>query len=274
LGQSYEAAHEISKAELAYRQAMHLGMAEACVNLGAMLERQQQLEDARQQYEQCLPELAHATLYLNLGTLYYNTKVQKQQSDIQNILKGGEYWQQSFLLNPYDLDIHYNLGVYHLNTSKNFTQARYHFAACATKDRECASTLAEIPLINLNSERQHLDDLLKAKDSDRMWLLMRRAEYITGRSFSFDEPVDGMLFSMLEQGDEVIGVQVTAPGENIQNAAFLLNQLVYIDTYATVTTSTQSKFMAPLKAQEWRLFGQKHQIFEEKNGLWQYEIEF
>jgi len=274
LGQSYEALDENHKAELAYRQAMHLEMAEACVNLGAMLERQQPLEAARQQYEQCLPELAHATLYLNLGTLYYN-KVQKQQSDIKNKLKGGEYWQQSFSLNPYDLDIHYNLGVYHLNTSKDYSAARYHFAACATRDRECARTLAEKPLRTLSSERQHLADLFKTKGSDRMRLLMRRAEHMSGRSFSFDESVNGMLFSLLEQGDEVVGVKVTAPSDKIQNAAFLLAQLVYIDTYGNATTSTQTKFKAPITAHKWQFFEQVHQIFADKEKeLWHYQIEF
>lgn len=275
LAQSYELQGNTERAELAYRQAMHLEMPEACVNLGAMLEKQQQLEQARQQYEHCIPELAHATLYLNLGSLYYNNQVQKQQTISKNKLKGGEYWQQSYLLDPFDADIHYNLGVYHLNTSKDFAKSRFHFAVCANQDRECVRTLGIKELKGLASEQQHLDLVLDAQGSKRFDLLYKRSQRLASRPLPIDEPERSIQFSFIEQGDDIIGVKVIASSDALQNAGYLLNQWVYVDSYGAVNTSTQARLKAPLKAQEWQILGQSHHLAERGNkSEWQYEIRF
>ncbi len=275
LAQSYELQGNTERAELAYRQAMHLGMPEACVNLGSMLEKQQQLEQARTQYEYCIPELAHATLYLNLGSLYYNNRVQKQQSIIKNKLRAGEYWQQSYLLDSFDADIHYNLGVYHLNTSKDFAKARFHFAVCANRDRECVRTLGIKELKGLASEPQHLKQLLDAQGGKRFDLLYRRSQRLASHPLPIDEPKRSMQFSFIEQGDDIIGVKVIASGDGLQNAGYLLNQWVYVDSYGAVNTSTQARLKEPFKAQQWQVLGQSHQLTGLSNsGDWQYEIRF
>lgn len=275
LAQSYELQGNTEHAALAYRQAMHLKMPEACVNLGSMLEKQQQLEKARKQYEQCIPELSNATLYLNLGGLYYNNQVQKQQAISKNKLKGGEYWQQSYLLDPFDADIHYNLGVYHLNTSKDFAKSRFHFAVCANQDRECVRTLGIKELKGLASEQQHLALVLNAQGSERFNLLYKRAQRLASRPLPIDEPERSMQFSFIEQGDDIFGVKVIASSDALQNAGYLLNQWVYVDSYGAVNTSTQARLKAPLKAQYWQILGQSHQLAERGNkSEWQYEIRF
>ena len=121
-----------------YEKAIELGNLSACVNLGVFYEKQQQYDNAANIYNKCTMAVDQvdivdketvALAYLNLGSLYYNGVLNKDNKHDQQV--AGKLWQASYELNPYDLDIHYNLAIYNRYVLKNFTQARYHLTVCA-----------------------------------------------------------------------------------------------------------------------------------------------
>ena len=119
-------------------------------------ERKKAYKDAANTYKKCTLPVEQvdvtkketvALAYLNLGTLHYNGLLAEDEKKGKK--QGGELWLASLVLNPFDIDIHYNLGVYHSNISLSYKQARYHFSVCAWVLGECSAALANPKLISL-----------------------------------------------------------------------------------------------------------------------------
>lgn len=269
LANSYRDLQDYDKAEQSYLRAITLGAADACVNLGAMFEHNKNYEAAKKVYTSCIPKLESAMLYLNLGTLYYNGLVQKNQT------LGALYWAKSHELDPYDLDIHYNLGVYHLNLSKDYASARFHFAVCAWGDLTCAQTLGQKQLMGLSAEQEHLNELLKKEGYARAHVLQDRARHFLPEPIYFIDEEYGMTFT-LEQDDtgKATAISVTAAQGNIEKAMLWLNRIVYIDMFSHINART-NLLMAkkPLAATEFIFLEQKHKLTKRPNS-WRYEIVF
>lgn len=269
LANSYRDLNDHAQAEQAYRQAIAVGSADACVNLGSMLEAQQHYEAAKKVYTDCIPKLESAMLYLNLGTLYYNGLVQKNQT------LGALYWAKSYELDPYDPDIHYNLGVYHLNLSKDYASARFHFAVCAWGDLICAQTLGQKPLIGLSAEQAHLNDVLSKEGYARAHVLEDRARHFLPEQIYFVGTEEGMEFKVTQdENGKATAISVDAAQADIEKAILWLNRIVYIDSFSVLNART-SLLMAkkPLAATEFIFLEQQHRLLKQPKG-WRYEIVF
>jgi tetratricopeptide (TPR) repeat protein len=269
LANSYRDLQDYDKAEQSYRHAITLGAADACVNLGAMFEHNKKYEAAKKVYTDCIPALESAMLYLNLGALYYNGLVQKNQT------LGALYWAKSHELDPYDLDIHYNLGVYHLNLSRDYARARYHFSVCAWGDLTCAQTLGQKELIGLSAEQEHLNEVLKKEGYARAHVLENRARHFLPEPIYFIDEEYGMTFA-LEQDDngKATAISVTATQNNIEKAMLWLNRIAYIDMFSQINTRTNLLTAnQPMAATSFTFLEQKHQLTKQTNG-WRYEIVF
>lgn len=269
LANSYRDLQDYDKAEQTYRHAITLGTADACVNLGAMFEHNKKYEAAKKVYNDCIPTLESAMLYLNLGTLYYNGLVQKNQT------LGALYWAKSHELDPYDMDIHYNLGVYHLNLSKDYARARYHFAVCAWGDLTCAQTLGQKELIGLSAEQEHLNIVLDKHGFARAHVLENRARHFLPEPIYFIDEEYGFKFQLVQdESGQATAISVTAAQDNIEKAMLWLNRIVYIDAFSALNART-SLLMAkkPLAATSFTFLEQKHHLMKQPNG-WRYEIVF
>lgn len=181
LGYSYAQLGQLAESETWYRRAIAKGSADACVNLGVMFETKKQFQQAEQLYLSCLPDNESALLYLNLGTLYYNGLVK------QDHRLGGEYWQRSAKLEPFDSDIQYNLGVYYLNTERDLDKARYYFSQCSWKDAECASVLSHPLLIGRSAEQAHWQALRQGSAVEQRHRLEDRAKHLLPMPVYFDD---------------------------------------------------------------------------------------
>lgn len=269
LANSYRDLKEETQAEQTYRKAIAIGSADACVNLGSMLEAKKNYERAKAAYTSCIPKLESAMLYLNLGTLYYNGLVQKNQT------LGALYWAKSHELDPYDSDIHYNLGVYHLNQSKDYARARYHFAVCAWGDLTCAQTLGQKELIGLSAEQEHLHIVLDKQGFSRAHVLENRARHFLPEPIYFIDEEYGFKFELVQdESGKATAIRVSAIESDIENAMLWLNRIVYIDTFSALNARTRLLMAKkPLAATRFTFLEQKHQLIKQPNG-WRYEIVF
>ena len=178
-------------AEQHYRQAIAVKDKDACVNLGAMWAVQNQYEKARKVYTDCLPTLKSPLLLLNLGTIYY-----KGLGITQDKKQGADYWQQSYDMFAYDPDVNYNLGLYHLNHTRDFAQARYHFAlANSLGDLKAEGKMDNPELVGYWADHIFADELWRADKDQRLVLLQDRLLYTLEKRY-LGTARDGMTFAL------------------------------------------------------------------------------
>lgn len=279
LASSAEAANA-TEAEVWYIKAIDLGNLTACVNLGVYYERKKAYKDAANTYKKCtLPaeqvdvtkKETVALAYLNLGTLHYNGLLAEDEKKGKK--QGGELWLASLVLNPFDIDIHYNLGVYHSNISLSYKQARYHFSVCAWLLAECSAALANPKLISLSSEAQHLNELLYAKDVKRRFLLEDRAMFWLAEPIYFDSDTPfGEISLMIDKDETVTGIEVTFSRDYAEQAISILNRLVFVDMFskANVLAHSWSKSLQPRQTE---YLGQSIML-SKVSSKWNYKIQF
>lgn len=269
-----------TEAQAWYTKAIDLGNLTACVNFGVYYERKKAYKDAANTYKKCTLPIEQvdvtekqtvALAYLNLGTLHYNGLLAEDEKKGKK--KGGELWQASLVLNPFDIDIHYNLGVYHSNISLSYQQARYHFSVCAWLLGECSTALANPKLISLSSEAQHLNQLLDAKDVKRRFLLEDRAMFWLGEPIYFDSDTPFGEVSLITDKDETVtGIEVTFSSDHGELAMSILNRLVFVDMFskANVLAHSWSKSLQPRQTER---LGQSITL-SKVPGKWSYKIQF
>lgn len=279
LASSAEAANA-AEAEVWYIKAIDLGNLTACVNFGVYYERKKAYKDAANTYKKCTLPVEQvdvteketvALAYLNLGTLHYNGLLAEDEKKGKK--QGGELWQASLALNPFDIDIHYNLGVYHSNISLSYKQARYHFSVCAWLLAECSAALANPKLISLSSEAQHLYELLDAKDVKRRFLLADRAVFWLGEPTYFDSNTPfGEISLMIDKDETVTGIEVTFSRDYAGQAISILNQLVFVDMFSKANVLAHS-WSKSLKPRQTEYLGQSITL-SKVSSKWNYKIQF
>lgn len=104
----------------------------------------------------------HATH--QLGTYYYNGIIQK----LQDTKKGGELWVEAYKLykeyeQHFTSEITYNLGIYYVDTVKNYEKGRYFFAVSALAgDNDAADILVnDSKVYSLDMSKFFLDEVVK-----------------------------------------------------------------------------------------------------------------
>ncbi|MDO6427542.1 hypothetical protein Q4489_10980 [Thalassotalea sp. 1_MG-2023] len=240
LAQTYQVQRITPKAAYYFNKGIDVEYPDACNNLGVMWEQQADFKKAEQTYLHCLSrskEFATALLYLNLGTIYYNGLGQVA-SDKK---LGALYWQKSYDLFPFDADINYNLGVYHLNQTKNYAQARYHFAYCAYKDLQCVAALSNKALIGKYANKPYLQDILTLQEQfQREHLLSDRLKHAFDGNIYFDVTTKhNLIFTMQKsQVEQVTSVSISFEKAHAERAVNMLNRLIYIDMFSDLNTKT------------------------------------
>lgn len=279
LASSVEVANA-AEAQVWYIKAIDLGNLTACVNLGVYYERKKAYKDAANTYKKCTLPVEQvdvtkketvALAYLNLGTLHYNGLLAEDEKNGKQ--QGGELWQASLALNPFDIDIHYNLGVYHSNISLQYKQARYHFSVCAWLLGECSAALANPKLISLSSEALHLNKLLDAKGVKRRFLLEDRATFWLAEPIYFDSDTPfGEISLMIDKDETVTGIEVTFSSNHAELAISILNRLVFVDMFskANVLAHSWSKSLQPRQTEH---LGQPITL-SKVASKWNYKIQF
>ena len=269
-----------AEAEVWYIKAIDLGNLTACVNFGVYYERKKAYKDAANTYKKCTLPVEQvevtkketvALAYLNLGTLHYNGLLAEDEKNGKQ--QGGELWQASLALNPFDIDIHYNLGVYHSNISLQYKQARYHFSVCAWPLGECSAALANPKLISLTSEALHLNKLLDAKGVKRRFLLEDRATFWLAEPIYFDSDTPfGEISLMIDKDEAVTGIEVTFSSSHAELAISILNRLVFVDMFskANVLAHRWSKSLQPRQTEH---LGQLLTL-SKVASKWNYKIRF
>jgi TPR repeat protein len=271
LGDIEQQRRQFDLAEQHYRQAIAVDNESACVNLGAMWEAQQHYEQALKIYTDCLPALRSPILLMNLGTLYYNGL-----GMARDLNQGADYWQQSFEMFAYDPDVNYNLGLYHLQHSKNFTQARYHFAlAYALGDKEAAGKIADPELIGLYADRAFADELRETDKDHRRELLQERLRYTLEKRY-FNKAQDGMTFSLGEDGNLLVLSGKPKNAEARERAIIQMFRLIYVDRFSPVSLhiSQLNDALAKTGEAELLLHHFRHKITVDKSGHMTYEVRF
>ena len=208
---------------------------------------------------------------MNLGTLHYNGLLAEGEKNGKQ--QGSELWQASLALNPFDIDIHYNLGVYHSNISLQYKQARYHFSVCAWLLGECSAALASPKLISLSSEALHLNKLLDAKGVKRRFLLENRATFWLAEPIYFDSDTPfGEISLMIDKDETVTGIEVTFSSNHAELAISILNRLVFVDMFskANVLAHRWSKSLQPRQTEH---IGQLLTL-SKVASKWNYKIQF
>jgi len=104
----------------------------------------------------------HATH--QLGTYYYNGIIQK----LQDTKKGGELWVEAYKLykeyeQHFTSEITYNLGIYYVDTVRNYEKGRYFFAVSALAgDNDAADILVnDSKVYSLDMSKFFLDEVVK-----------------------------------------------------------------------------------------------------------------
>lgn len=277
LAATYQAQNNIPQAVFYFDQSIAAKYQPACNNLGVMWEQQNNFKKAEQSYLACLSrstELASPLLYLNLGTIYYNGAGQVAK----NTHLGAQYWQKSYSLFPFDADIHYNLGTYHINQTKNYQQARYHFAYCALIDMQCSLVLANKKLVGLYGDKTYLDELLTLKlPYQREQLLSDRLKYAFRETIYFNEVTqNGLIFDFTQANEKQVSkVSVLFTQPQAELAINMLHRLVYIDMFSALNIKTLKLKQAieQNKSIQFRYLNQTHYIkFKADNVI--YSITF
>ncbi|OKY25680.1 sel1 repeat family protein [Thalassotalea sp. PP2-459] len=240
LAQTYQVQRITSKATYYFNKGIDVEYPDACNNLGVMWEQQADFKKAEKTYLHCLSrskEFATALLYLNLGTIYYNGSGQVAS----NKKIGAMYWQKSYELFPFDADINYNLGVYHVNQTENYAQARYHFAYCAYKDLQCVAALSHKALIGKYANNPYLQDILTLQAQfEREHLLSERLKHAFDDSIYFDVATKhNLIFSVHKsKTEQVISVSVSFKKAQAERAINMLHRLIYIDMFSDLNINT------------------------------------
>lgn len=271
LAQTYQAQDNINKAAYYFNKSIDVEYSDACNNLGVMWEQQTDFKKAEQTYLHCLSrskEFATALLYLNLGTIYYNGSGQVA-SDKK---LGAMYWQKSYELFPFDADINYNLGVYHVNQTKNYAQARYHFAYCAYKDLQCVAALSNKALIGKYANKPYLRDILTLKERfQRELLLSERLKHAFDDSIYFDVATKhNLIFSMQKSKTaQVISVSVSFDKAQAERAINMLHRLIYIDMFSDLNLKTLAlkQAITTQKSYMFNYLAQVHRLTYEEDKL-------
>ncbi|GEM_PF-6851383 len=104
----------------------------------------------------------HATH--QLGTYYYNGIIKK----LQDPKKGGELWVEAYNLykeynEHFGAEITYNLGMYYVDTLRNYEKGRYFFAVSALAgDSDAADILVnDSKVYSLDMSKFFLDEVIK-----------------------------------------------------------------------------------------------------------------
>ena len=235
LGDIEQQRQQFALAEQHYRQAIALGdngieNESACINLGAMWEAQKQYDKVLKVYTDCLPTLKSALLLMNLGTLYYNGLGMPR-----DMSRGADYWQQSFEMFSYDPDVNYNLGLYHLQITHDFTKARYHFAlANALGDLEAARKIADPAILGRYADGTFADELRHADKDRRRELLQDRLRYTLEKRF-FNTAREGVIFHLSEDSSSIT---LSGKPENAKardRAIIQMFWLLYVDRFSAIS---------------------------------------
>lgn len=271
LGDIEQQRQQFDAAEQHYRLAIAAGNESACVNLGAMWEAQKQYDKALKVYTDCLPTLPSPLLLMNLGTMHYNGL-----GVVQDRNKGAGYWQQSFEMFAYDPDDNYNLGLYHLQITHDFTKARYHFAlANALGDQEAARKIADPAIIGLYADRAFADELRQADKDRRRELLHDRLLYTLDKRY-LDTAREGMTFHLSEDGNLIT---LTGKPKNVEareRAIIQMFCLIYVDRFSAISWHIRqiNDALAKTGKAELEHLGFHHTITLGKNGRMNYEVDF
>jgi len=276
LGDIEQQRQQFELAEQHYRQAIESGDDDivnenACVNLGAMWEAQKQYDKALKVYTDCLPTLRSPILLMNLGTMHYNGLGMAQDRD-----KGANYWQQSFEMFAYDPDDNYNLGLYHLQITHEYTKARYHFAlANAIGDWEAAGKIADPAIIGHFADRTFANELLQADKDHRRELLHDRLLYTLEKRY-FDTKREGMTFHLSEDGNLLTLSGTPKNTEARERAIIQMFWLIYVDRFSGISLQIMkiNDTLAKTGAAELVLHNFHHKITLGKNGDLTYEVRF
>lgn len=262
-----------------YNKAIAHGSLNACVNLGVLYEKQKAYPLAAQTYQKCTNAVEQvditdketvALAYLNLGTLHYNGVLSNNKKKDQQL--GGKLWMLSHQLNPYDLDIHYNLSVYHRYVTQNFYKARYHLSVCAWHEVQCASALSSPDIVTLSSENTHLQVLLNGTKVDREHILSYRATYWLPEPTYFGIPESYGEINTIVSSDALTGIEISFSSDTAEQAISTLNRLVFVDMFSHANAKTYL-WSKPLKPQTTSHLGQKLQLSKQSNR-WLYKIIF
>lgn len=232
LGDTYAEDGDLEKAVQFLRQAIDVDYEDACNSLGVLYEGQGDYVSARQTYLSCIPEQASAYLYMNLGTLYYNGL-----GIPRDPATGGKYWQKSYQEFRYDPDINYNLGLYHLRYSRDFSKARYFLSqAFALGDGDVLPLLAESPVIGEYTDRQFADELRLQKDTyNRHQVVEDRLRYMLEKRYLDDTDSLGITFSLSEDTQTITMTSETSTQEQLEKAVTRLFYLIYVDRLSPIS---------------------------------------
>lgn len=262
-----------------YNKAITHGSLTACVNLGVLYEKQKAYQSAAQTYRKCTKAVEQvditdketvALAYLNLGTLHYNGLLSNNKKKDKQL--GGKLWALSHQLNPYDLDIHYNLSVYHRDVTHDFYKARYHLSVCAWHQVQCASALASANIVALSSEKTHLQILLNAHKIDREHILSDRATHWLPEPAYFGIPESYGEINIIDSSDALTGIEISFSADSAEQAISTLNRLVFVDMFSHANAKTYL-WSASLKPSTTSHLGQKLRLTKQSNR-WFYQILF
>lgn len=271
LGDIEQQRQQFELAEQHYRLAIAAKDENACVNLGAMWEAQKQYDKALKVYTDCLPALRSPILLMNLGTMHYNGLGMEQDR-----YKGADYWQQSFEMFAYDPDVNYNLGLYHLQITRDFVKARYHFAlANALGDWEAARKISDPALIGLFAGRTFADELQRADKEHRRDLLLDRLRYTLDNRF-FDTAREGITFHLSEDGNLITLTGKPKNAEARERAIIQMFCLIYVDRFSAISWQIRqiNDALAKSGEAELSLHDFRHKITLGKNGRLTHEVRF
>ncbi|WP_189379340.1 hypothetical protein [Thalassotalea profundi] len=263
-----------------YKEALKFDDISACVNFGVFYERRKSYQNAAEIYRQCTKPTDQvdvtkkeiiALAYINLGTLHYNGLL-GSDFETERVI-GGKLWKASYKLNPYDIDINYNLGLYQNKVENNDQKARYHYSVCAWILGECARALAHPKLVSLSSESQYLTDLLKAKGVERKFLIEdRAASWLSEPTYLNTETPYGVINLVSSEDGNVSGIEMTFANNQADNAIAIVNRLVFVDMFSKVNALTYAWGMA-LQPMEIKHLGQMLSL-KRKGDMWCYQINF
>jgi len=271
LGDIEQQREQFELAERHYRLAIAAENESACVSLGVMWEAQKQYDKAFKVYTDCLPTLRSPILLMNLGSLYYNGL-----GMARDFKQGAAYWQQSFDMFAYDPDVNYNLGLYHLQITRDFPKARYHFALSnALGEWEAAGKIAAPALIGLFADRTFADELRRADKDRRRELLHDRLLYTLEKRY-FDEKQEGMTFHLSEDGNLLTLSGTPKNAEARERAIIQMFWLIYVDRFSGISWQIRqlNDALAKTGNAELSLRNFHHKITLDKNGRMTHEVRF
>lgn len=270
VGYLYQESGHIDAAISYYKQAIDKENINACSDLGYLYETQEEYRKAEKTYLSCLPELESATLYTNLGTLYYNGMVGPEDYYL-----GGAYWMRSFKLDPYGENINFNMGIFNYYELKNYPEARYHLAACKFADSDCAELLQEKEVKKLSSSKKFLDELLSADSEERSYIYENRLLHYLGSEYPMYEETLGVTPNFVFGKNDVIsGIIFEGRAQNLTHIIFMANFATYVDLSPELLEELEALAKKAEDGEEslkMSHLGQYHHLYKIDDS-WVYEI--